>query len=235
MGINTQSWNFLTSGSIFHLTKLLPWNLTTFYFINANNYWNMHTRGVLYYYCYYLFQTADRFIPAGSCATKHTNSHITCTWNTRISQNTVTKKKQISTWSYINNEGRVTANEYNREKGEKWSSPCYRPWRPTELSDRDSHIVWILCFSLCLSLSIYIYIYIHTHITWVCVCVEWPPLWSSGQSSCLVTQRSRVRFPTRPHFLSSTVVLERGPLSICEDKWEATWKKSSGWGLENWD
>jgi hypothetical protein len=29
--------------------------------------------------------------------------------------------------------------------------------------------------------------------------------------------------------------LERGPLSSCEDKWGATWKKSSGSGLENWD
>jgi hypothetical protein len=30
------------------------------------------------------------------------------------------------------------------------------------------------------------------------------------------------------------VGLERGPLSPCEDKWGATWKKSSGSGLENW-
>jgi hypothetical protein len=29
--------------------------------------------------------------------------------------------------------------------------------------------------------------------------------------------------------------LERGPLSPCENKWAATWKKSSGSGLENWD
>jgi hypothetical protein len=31
------------------------------------------------------------------------------------------------------------------------------------------------------------------------------------------------------------VGLERGPLSPCEDKWGATWKKISGPGLENWD
>jgi hypothetical protein len=31
------------------------------------------------------------------------------------------------------------------------------------------------------------------------------------------------------------VVLERGPLSPCEDKWGVTTKKSSGSGLENWD
>jgi hypothetical protein len=30
------------------------------------------------------------------------------------------------------------------------------------------------------------------------------------------------------------VGLERGPLSPCESKWGATWKKSSGSGLENW-
>jgi hypothetical protein len=31
------------------------------------------------------------------------------------------------------------------------------------------------------------------------------------------------------------VGLERGPLSPCEDKWGATWKKSTGSGLEIWD
>jgi hypothetical protein len=50
-----------------------------------------------------------------------------------------------------------------------------------------------------------------------------------GQSSWLQTQRSRVRFPALP------VGLERGPLSPCEDKWGATWKKSSRSSLENWD
>jgi hypothetical protein len=39
------------------------------------------------------------------------------------------------------------------------------------------------------------------------------PLWSSGQSSWLRTQRSRVRFPALPNFLSA-VSLERGPLSL---------------------
>ena len=31
-----------------------------------------------------------------------------------------------------------------------------------------------------------------------------PPLWSSGQSFCLQIQRSRVRFPALPDFLSSS-------------------------------
>jgi hypothetical protein len=30
-----------------------------------------------------------------------------------------------------------------------------------------------------------------------------PPLWSSRQSYCLLTRRSRIRFPVLPHFLSS--------------------------------
>jgi hypothetical protein len=31
------------------------------------------------------------------------------------------------------------------------------------------------------------------------------------------------------------VCLKRGPLSPCEDKWGAIWKKNSGSGLENLD
>jgi hypothetical protein len=54
-----------------------------------------------------------------------------------------------------------------------------------------------------------------------------PPLWSSGQSSWLLTQRSRVR-SRRYHIFWVVVGLEQGPLSPCEDKWEATWKKTSG-------
>ena len=36
------------------------------------------------------------------------------------------------------------------------------------------------------------------------VTVERPPLWSSGQSFWLQIQRSRVRFPALPDFLSSS-------------------------------
>jgi hypothetical protein len=69
---------------------------------------------------------------------------------------------------------------------------------------------------------------------WGVVCLVFcvrPPLWSSSQSIWTLTQRTRVRFPALPDFLS----LERVPLSPCESKWGATWKKSSGSGLENWD
>jgi hypothetical protein len=34
--------------------------------------------------------------------------------------------------------------------------------------------------------------------------LDGPPLWSSGQSSRLQIQRSRVRFPALPEFLSSS-------------------------------
>ena len=37
-----------------------------------------------------------------------------------------------------------------------------------------------------------------------CVCVGGPPLWASGQSFWLQIQRSRVRFPALPDFLSSS-------------------------------
>jgi hypothetical protein len=41
--------------------------------------------------------------------------------------------------------------------------------------------------------------------------------------------------PGATRFFWVAVGLERGPLSSCEDKWGATWKRNSGSGLENWD
>jgi hypothetical protein len=46
-----------------------------------------------------------------------------------------------------------------------------------------------------------------------------PPLWSSGQNSCLESQRFRVRFPALSDFLCSS----------------GSERKSSDSGLENWD
>jgi hypothetical protein len=56
-------------------------------------------------------------------------------------------------------------------------------------------------------------------------------LWSSGQTSWLQIQRSRVRFPALPDFLRSSES-GMGSTQPREDNWGATWKESSGSGLE---
>jgi len=43
-----------------------------------------------------------------------------------------------------------------------------------------------------------------SNIFWHLSAQHWPPLWSSGQSFWLQIQRSRVRFPALPDFLSSS-------------------------------
>ena len=64
--------------------------------------------------------------------------------------------------------------------------------------------------------SVYIYIYIYMHnllqgefshdfiFFYACCIIHRPPLWSSGQSFWLQIQRSRVRSPALPDFLSSS-------------------------------
>jgi hypothetical protein len=77
----------------------------------------------------------------------------------------------------------------------------------------------------------------HHHVFIKCICYikkTGPSLWSSGQTSWLQTQWSRVRFPALPDFLSSSGS-GTGSTHSREDKWGATWKRSSGSGLENWD
>jgi hypothetical protein len=63
---------------------------------------------------------------------------------------------------------------------------------------------------------------------------ERPPLCSSGQSFWPPIQRSRVRFPALPDFLRSSGS-GTGSIQPREDKWGATWWKSSGSGLKNRD
>ena len=66
------------------------------------------------------------------------------------------------------------------------------------------------------------------------VCLFRQPLWSSGQSFWLQIQRSRVRFPALPDFLSSSGSVT-GSTQPREVNWGATWIKSSGSGPENRD
>ena len=69
---------------------------------------------------------------------------------------------------------------------------------------------------------------------WSTFIMVWPPLWSSGQSFWLPIQRSRVRFPTLPDFLSSSGS-GTGSTQPREVNWGATWIKRSGSGPENRD
>jgi hypothetical protein len=63
---------------------------------------------------------------------------------------------------------------------------------------------------------------------------NWPPLWSSGQSFWLQIQRSRVRFPALPDFLRSSGS-GTGFTQPREGNWGASWRTSSGSGVENRD
>jgi hypothetical protein len=58
-----------------------------------------------------------------------------------------------------------------------------------------------------------------------------PHVWSSGQSTWLQIQRSRVLFPALPDFLKSSVS-GTGSTQPREYNWGATWYKSSGSCLE---
>jgi hypothetical protein len=61
-----------------------------------------------------------------------------------------------------------------------------------------------------------------------------PPLWSSGQSSCLQTRRSA--FDSRRYHIFWVVVgLERDPLSLVSTTEELLGRNSSGSGLDKWE
>jgi hypothetical protein len=69
------------------------------------------------------------------------------------------------------------------------------------------------------------------YITLNIMCLGWPPLWSSGQSSWLHTQKSG--FDSRPYQIFWQVMgLERGPLSLVSTTEELLEGRSSGSGLE---
>jgi hypothetical protein len=63
------------------------------------------------------------------------------------------------------------------------------------------------------------------------VVVVGPPLWSSGESSLLQIQRSRVRFPAIPDFWEA-VGLEQGPFSLVSATEELLGRNISGSSLE---
>jgi hypothetical protein len=66
----------------------------------------------------------------------------------------------------------------------------------------------------------------------LCSEVNWPPLWSSGQSSWLQIQRSG--FDSQQYQIFRGVVgLERGPLSLVSTTEELLGRKNSDFSLEN--
>ena len=71
---------------------------------------------------------------------------------------------------------------------------------------------------------------LQTHHLWSQSCGYWPPLWSSGQSFWLQIQRSRVRSPALPDFLSSSGsgTGSTQPREPREINWGATWMKKVG-------
>jgi hypothetical protein len=108
-----------------------------------------------------------------------------------------------------------------------WARLWSAEWKATR-SHRQSQSLHIH-LAVCVSSHIYIHVPDIIFILFICV-----PLWSSGHSSWLLAQRYRVRFPALPDFLSSSGS-GKGSTQHREDKWGATWKKSSGSGLENCD
>jgi hypothetical protein len=57
-----------------------------------------------------------------------------------------------------------------------------------------------------------------------------------NKTCCFLLFHFKMLAPScRPRGFRVAVGLERGPLSPCEDKWIATWKKTSGSGQENGD
>jgi hypothetical protein len=113
------------------------------------------------------------------------------------------------------------------ERQGSWFSP-YPLVTVTYLSDELNHSIWdtqvglyaetLYHFtSLCISLTSWDPIDFTYHSLRI-----WPPLWSSGQSTWLQIQRSRVWFPTLPDFLRSSGS-GTGFTQPREDNWGATW------------
>jgi hypothetical protein len=72
----------------------------------------------------------------------------------------------------------------------------------------------------------------NTNYILLAVAVFGPPLWSSGQSSWLQIQKSRIRFPALLDFLRS-IGSGTGSTQPRENKWGAAWIENRCSGLEN--
>ena len=90
--------------------------------------------------------------------------------------------------------------------------PAETPLNPTWLLQAESHRTVFSKGKVCGQLR---FLFMSTK--------YWPPLWSSGQSFWLQIQRSRVRFPALPDFLSSSGS-GKGSTQPREVNW-ATWIK----------
>jgi hypothetical protein len=80
-----------------------------------------------------------------------------------------------------------------------------------------------VCFCLCVCVCVCVYIYIHFN--------NGRPLWSSGQSSCLMIQRSGLA-SRRYQIFCEVEGLERSPLSLVSTTEELLGRKNSGSGIE---
>jgi hypothetical protein len=100
---------------------------------------------------------------------------------------------------------------------------------------RKTQLLWKQMFEQCLLLfssqSIAPNTIIHKTAILYAVVQEWPPLWSSGQSSWLQIQRTGVH--SRHYQKKKVMGLERGPLSLVSTTEELLERKSGGSGLEN--
>jgi hypothetical protein len=102
------------------------------------------------------------------------------------------------------------------------------------LQGRNCHVSYCLCHSesyLILILMIIAVIICNRTGFWVSCGGDRPPLWSSGQSSWLQIQRSRVRYPVLIFW--EVVGLERGPLSHVSTVEKLLGRNSSRSGREN--
>jgi hypothetical protein len=60
-------------------------------------------------------------------------------------------------------------------------------------------------------------------------------MYENGFNKSDIYKTNTVAFSTQANYTNWSTAACRPILAYCEDKWGATWKKSSGPVLENWD